>query len=145
MLLRLYSEQANMDSDASSDADVKGTADYWHIKQWVIVDLQGQISQFVSNRTKRMDVIKPDPERNTSELTSHFRLLFFRKALKEPLKRPSGKEQPVFLPPKHESSITHFYQKPHHRTICLRPHRCIARNIYGGGMLWTHTGSSVLC
>lgn len=33
MLLRLYSEQANMDSDVSSDADVKGTADYWHIKQ----------------------------------------------------------------------------------------------------------------
>lgn len=33
MVLRLYSEQANTDSDVSSDADVTVTADHWHIKQ----------------------------------------------------------------------------------------------------------------
>lgn len=68
-----------------------------------------KISQFVRNSTENMHVKKPDPKHNTSKLASHLKLLFFRIALKEPLKRPSGKEQPVLLPPKHESSITDFY------------------------------------
>lgn len=32
MTLRLYKEQANTDSDASSDADVRAAVDHWHIK-----------------------------------------------------------------------------------------------------------------
>lgn len=32
MPLRLYEEQANTDSDVSSDADVAVAVDHWHIK-----------------------------------------------------------------------------------------------------------------
>lgn len=33
MPLKLYKEQANMDTDVSSDADITVTVDHWHIKQ----------------------------------------------------------------------------------------------------------------
>lgn len=59
MSLRLYKNQANIDSNENCDADV--TVDHWHIKQWVIEDLQGQISQFVRNSTQKM-YVKKNPD-----------------------------------------------------------------------------------
>lgn len=47
-----------LDSDGSSDADVTVTIGKWNIKQWVMIDLRGQISRFLGNSTEKRYVKK---------------------------------------------------------------------------------------
>lgn len=59
----------------------------------------------------------PDLQHRLLNQLVSLRLLFFRIALKEQLKTPSSKMQPVLLPPKHKSSVTDFIKTTLHATL----------------------------